>query len=76
MMTNQEFGDKTGCHHSMASRLRAGKRRPSLDLMQRISEEFGIPLQDLIDARNEGSEAVGQLLRARVFQDADDKQPA
>lgn len=75
-MTNEEFGQRVGCHHSMASRLRAGKRLPGLDLMQRISKEFGVPLTELVDARNKGGEAFARLLQRRVFDPADKQRAA
>ena len=68
MMTNREFAERVGCHHSMASRLRAGKRAPSLEMMSRISKHFRtVSLDELVDAHLEGPEAVGALLRERVF---------
>lgn len=66
-MTNQEFADAIGCHHSMASRLRSGSRLPSIDLMERISQEFQIPITELLSARREGAEEFGRVLRDRVF---------
>lgn len=64
--SNMEFARRVGCHHSMASRIRAGKRRCSLDLLQRISTEFGIPLRTLANAHRKGAPALGELLRKRV----------
>lgn len=70
-VTNQEFGDRVGCHHSMASRLRSGKRLPGVDMMVRISEEFAIPIKELVHARQQGREAMGELLRKRAFKSDD-----
>ncbi len=66
-LTNQQFGDRIGCHHSMASRIRSGDRMPGPNLIQRISEEYGIPMKTMMDARNRGEEAMGRLIRARCF---------
>lgn len=66
-LTNQQFGERIGCHHSMASRIRAGKRMPGPNLIQRISEEYGIPLKQLMDARKRGEEAMGSLIRRKIF---------
>lgn len=66
-MTNQQFADAIGCHHSMASRLRAGLRLPSVATMARISREFGIPIETLVAAHEKGAEDFGLLLRQRVF---------
>ncbi len=52
-LTNSEFGRRTGCHHSMASRIRSGHRLPGIDLLDRISKEFQIDLVDLIAARRD-----------------------
>lgn len=68
-MTNQEFSDRVGIHFSMASRIRAGKRLPSADLLHRIHREFKVPLNDLHQARNEGAVAFGRLIRERVFKE-------
>jgi transcriptional regulator with XRE-family HTH domain len=70
-VTNQEMATRVGIHHSMASRLRAGKRLPSVALMRRISTEYGVPLAELVDAHTAGPEAMGSLLRRRVFRDPD-----
>lgn len=67
-LTNQEFADRVGCHFSMASRLRAGKRLPGVDLMRRISKAYRIPLSDLVDAHGKGAPAMGRLLRERIFE--------
>lgn len=66
-MTNQAFADRVGCHHSLASRIRAGKRVPGYELMRRIGKEFNIPLEELASARDRGPEAFGELMRRRVF---------
>lgn len=63
-MTNEELGKLIGCSHSMASRLRAGKRLPSTALMGRIGEVFGIPADKLLRAHKKGADAFGRLLRA------------
>lgn len=70
-MTNAEFGRRVGCNHSTASRLRSGDRLPSVGLMSRISEEFGIPVKTLVEAHQAGPESFSALLRRRVFRDPD-----
>lgn len=65
-MTNAEFGRRVGCSHSMASRIRSGHRLPGLDLMARISEQFGIPVATLLKARQAGPGAMAELLEKRV----------
>lgn len=64
-LTNEAFGQKVGCHHSMASRLRSGKRLPGVVLMSRISKAFGVPLDDLMKAHQKGPKAFAALLKRR-----------
>lgn len=65
-LTNEAFGKKVGCHHSMASRLRSGKRLPGVALMGRISKAFSIPLEDLMKAHQKGGVAFAKLLAKRA----------
>lgn len=64
-LTNEEFGTKVGCHHSMASRLRSGKRLPGVVLMGRISKAYRIPMDDLMAAHRKGPKAFARLLKTR-----------
>jgi transcriptional regulator with XRE-family HTH domain len=65
-LTNQEFGDKVGVGHSMASRIIRGKRLPGTRTIHRIHASFDIPLEDLLMAHDEGAEAFGELIRERL----------
>lgn len=65
-ITNTEFASRIGCSESMASRLLNGQRVAGLDLMQAIHEQYRIPWAKLLEARNAGPEAFGELLRSRV----------
>lgn len=69
------FAEKTGCHATMASRLRTGKRKPSLSLLLRIGDAFKLPEADLIKAYRGGAESFGAYLRKYVFRD-DEQTPA
>ena len=62
-MTNEEFGHKIGVGHSMASRIRNGQRLPGTQTLRAIHREFGIPLEDLMDAHSRGRQAFGTLIR-------------
>lgn len=66
-ITNEEFGKRVGCHYSMASRLRHGERMPSLALLTRIVNEFGLNQEEAWTAVNQGPEAFSAFLRAKVF---------
>lgn len=61
-VSNNEFARRVGCHYTMASRLRSGQRLPSAALLTRISREFGIPSEDLLKAREQGTKAFSALL--------------
>ena len=68
--TNKAFGETVGCSHSMASRVVTGKRTPSVDLIETISEKYGIPMSALLAARKKGSEAFGELMQKKVVRPA------
>lgn len=51
MATNREVGDRIGLSHSSVSRIRAGERIPSIDVMQVIAREYGWSLDDQAAAR-------------------------
>ncbi len=67
--TNQEIAARLGVHHSLVSRLRSGDRLPGPMLIEKISQEFEIPLATLLRTRNRGCEEFGALFRRRIFQD-------
>jgi transcriptional regulator with XRE-family HTH domain len=74
-MTNEEFGDKVGCHYSMASRLRNGERLPSRDLLRRIISAFGLNRAEAYEAYDQGSKAFSQYLRDTVFEPSEPENP-
>lgn len=43
-VTNQKVGEDLGISHSMVSRIRSGDRRPSLEVMLKMHEEWDWPL--------------------------------
>lgn len=63
-LSNEEFGRQVGISHSLASRLRTGTCRPSLELVGRISARLDIPLGDLAAACLEGGSQQAELLAA------------
>lgn len=67
-MTNEEFGERIGCHYSMASRLRNGERLPSRDLLRRIISAFELDRVEAYDAYDQGKEAFSRYLRDAVLE--------
>lgn len=67
-MTNEEFGEKVGCHYSMASRLRNGERLPSRELLKRIIVAFDLNRAEAYEAYDQGKIAFSSYLRARVLE--------
>jgi transcriptional regulator with XRE-family HTH domain len=65
-MTNKHLGNLIGCTHSMASRLRAGKRLPGSASMLRISAALQIPADTLLTAYGEGPAAFAWVLNGRI----------
>lgn len=63
-MTNSELGRRIGVSHSMASRIRNGKRLPGTQVVAALNVECGIPLDELMRAHGEGPAAFGKLVRA------------
>lgn len=55
--TNEELAGLLGVSHATVSRIRSGDRLPSLQVMQKIREEFGWTLDEQTDARNAGNYA-------------------
>lgn len=69
-ITNTEFAERVGLHHTMASRLRNGERLPSLPTFIRTMRAFELDCDETLewlDAVAKGSEASGAWLRQHVF---------
>lgn len=65
-LTNDQLGERLGVSHAMASRLRNGRRLPSVKVMDAIHREFGIPVDELHQAYLAGSEVFGRLLTRAI----------
>lgn len=65
-MKNQEVADLIGVSAGAASRLRAGKRSPSLPTMQKIERAFGWPLAEQIVVKASGQTNYGRDLEAKI----------
>lgn len=68
ILSNEDFGARIGVGHSMASRIRGGQRLPGTRTLHAIHREFGIPLEDLLEAHARGRVAFGELIRQRLAQ--------
>jgi transcriptional regulator with XRE-family HTH domain len=68
-ITNDQLGKRIGVSHAMASRLRHGKRLPSVEVIRNIRKEFGIDGNKLIDAHCKGPEAFGRLFSKAIEAD-------
>lgn len=69
--TSAQFASDVGIHYSMASRLRSGERRPSYELLIRITDKYGLDLADAVRAAHDNE--FGRFLDDRVFKP---RQPA
>lgn len=65
-MTNNEFAEILGCHHSMASRIRSGERLPGANRLRAISLALDVSLDELLGAYEDGPEEFGKLIRSRI----------
>lgn len=53
-LTNEEVGQMVGLTYSAVSRLRSGDRTPSVEVMRRISDAFGVPFDEVATAATNG----------------------
>jgi transcriptional regulator with XRE-family HTH domain len=65
--TSAQFAAAVDIHYSMASRLRSGERRPSLDLLIRIIDAYGLDINEAVHAAH--TNEFGSYLEERVFSD-------
>lgn len=61
--TNQELGDAIGVGHSMASRIRNGKRLPGASTCARLAAYLGIEGGLLLEAHEKGAKYFGEYIR-------------
>ncbi|MFC4224629.1 helix-turn-helix domain-containing protein [Lysinibacter cavernae] len=57
-LTLAELADTTGISVSTLSRLESGQRRANLELLLPLAREFGVPLDDLVDAPATGDPRI------------------
>jgi transcriptional regulator with XRE-family HTH domain len=69
-LTNLQFAQATGLHHTMASRLRNGERSPSISTVIATQRAFGLTCEQLVGwlaAIELGPVASGAWLREHIF---------
>lgn len=64
--TRTEVAARLGYSLSMVSRVLDGHRQPSLVMMNKIAQEYEIPLSELVDARLAGPKSMKKLLNKRI----------
>ena len=62
-ISNRALGDAIGVSPSMASRLRNGKRLPSLRVLTVLADYLELDLFKLTNAHTQGAEAFGKIIR-------------
>ena len=63
--TSAQFAADVNIHYSMASRLRSGHRRPSIDLLIRIAEHYDLDITEALHAAH--ANEFGPYLEKHVF---------
>jgi len=76
MVTNHEFAKRVGCDHTMASRLRNGKRRPSTNTLVRICSAYGLDEGEALRKLSAGVKVFSEWLTDQVFDKPDQEQEA
>ena len=69
-LTNQQFAQATGLHHTMASRLRNGERSPSISTVIATIRAYDLGCDDILGwltAIEQGAGFSGAWLREHIF---------
>jgi transcriptional regulator with XRE-family HTH domain len=70
-ITNDAFAARIGVSHSMASRIRNGRRLPSVRTLDAIHRELNIPLDELHRAHLAGPEEFSAVVRRALGTDGE-----
>ena len=65
-MTNKVLGDAIGVTPSMASRIRNGKRLPSIKVLVALADFLGVSIERLLVAYNEGPDDFGVVVQYSI----------
>lgn len=71
--SNADFGRRVGIHYTFASRIRNGKRLPSLETITLIQSEFKLSDAEtgaMIAAAREGAESFGAWVNENLFEES------
>lgn len=66
-VTNSQFAAAIGVHFTMASRYRNGQRVPSTKVLQKIAQEYELPIDELVTAATAGGRQFGHYMRIHLF---------
>lgn len=66
-VTNQAVGDRLGLSLSAVSRLRHGKRSPSLQTIMRLHQEFDLPVEPMVRAAADPDKTAWCALLGPIF---------
>lgn len=66
-MSNSQFAEKTGYHHTMVSRIRNGHRMPSGGMLALMCSRLDLDHKKYLEAYQAGPKEFSALLREEVF---------
>lgn len=82
-VTLDAFAAKVGCHFTTASRLKAGDRLPSIELLSRIILVYGLDANQMMEMvfstnipKSDRRDAFGRYLRQNIFNVKDEPDAA
>lgn len=67
-LTNPEFAEAVGVDFTHASKIRNGSRLPSLPVLVKIREVYGLDGNEALDAYAQGPEVFAGYLNSKVFE--------
>ncbi|MEV0151550.1 MULTISPECIES: helix-turn-helix transcriptional regulator [unclassified Nonomuraea] len=72
-LTNLEFAMAVDCDFTHASKIRNGQRLPSLPLLIKIRQVYGLDGNDVLDAYQDGPVTFAAYLNSKVFEPSGDE---
>lgn len=71
-LKNEDFAEAVGCDFTTASKIRNGSRLPSLPLLVKIREVYGLDGNEALDAYGHGPSVFAAYLNSKVFEPGED----